>query len=89
MEVLLDGVLMTDREVLHDFLFSSLNLPVYYGRNLDALYDCLTEISEDTVIMLVQIEQLTQNLGSYGSSLLAVFQEASRVNNRLTVKFAD
>ena len=37
--------------VLHDRMKRSLSLPDHYGRNLDALYDCLGEISEPTHIV--------------------------------------
>ena len=39
----LDGSLMIDRDALHDYLKLRLDLPDYYGKNLDALYDILTE----------------------------------------------
>ena len=42
MNVILDGNLILDREMLHDVLAEELHLPVWYGRILDALYDCLT-----------------------------------------------
>ena len=32
------------RETAHTYLKEILHLPDYYGRNLDALYDCLCEI---------------------------------------------
>ena len=37
----LSGV--SDRKGLHDRIQEALPLPEYYGRNLDALYDALTE----------------------------------------------
>lgn len=37
---------------LHDALALALDFPTWYGRNLDALYDCLTQLREDTVIEL-------------------------------------
>ena len=37
----LDGNLIKQRG--HDYLAEALNLPDYYGKNLDALYDCLTK----------------------------------------------
>ena len=49
----LDGEKITNRQTLHDILSSSLGLPEWYGRNLDALYDCLTEIQEETEIWLL------------------------------------
>ena len=37
---------LTDKEVLHDVLAEELQLPEWYGRNLDALHDCLTELTD-------------------------------------------
>lgn len=42
-----------DRDTLFDKITDVFDVPDYFGRNLDALYDCLTEISEDTCIALV------------------------------------
>lgn len=38
----LDGKLI--KKEGHDYLMEALNFPDYYGKNLDALYDCLCEI---------------------------------------------
>ncbi len=35
------------REALYDYLFKTLPLPEYCGRNLDALYDALSEYGKD------------------------------------------
>ena len=43
---------MTSVTALHKYLRSALALPVYYGANLDALYDCLTEIAKPTQIIV-------------------------------------
>lgn len=48
-KIILDGSAMTGREMLHDALSAQLDLPEYYGRNLDALYDCLTEVAETEI----------------------------------------
>ena len=44
MDVTLDGRTIDSRETLHQTLFELLQLPAWYGRNLDALYDCLTDL---------------------------------------------
>ena len=41
MQVFLNGNDITNREQLHDALSEALELPEWYGRSLDALYDCL------------------------------------------------
>lgn len=76
----LDGEKIINRQTLHDRLSSSLELPQWYGRNLDALYDCLTEIQEETEIQLLNEPSLEKNLGSYFNSLLRVLHTASEEN---------
>lgn len=41
----------TPKEV-HEFLAEELNFPDYYGKNLSALYDVLTDLCDDTRIIL-------------------------------------
>jgi len=38
---------------LHVYLAYMLDLPAHYGRNLDALHDCLSTESEETRILLM------------------------------------
>ena len=40
MQIHLNGNDITNREQLHDALSEALELPEWYGRSLDALYDC-------------------------------------------------
>lgn len=40
--VILDFATIRDEAALHDALAKGLRLPPHYGRNLDALWDCLT-----------------------------------------------
>ena len=47
--ITLDLERMTSVPALHKYLRSALALPVYYGANLDAVYDCLTEIAQPTL----------------------------------------
>ena len=43
---------LTDKDILHDVLIRELELPEWYGRNLDALHDCLTQL-QDVELVLV------------------------------------
>ena len=81
---LLDGRKMTDREALHGCLREALSLPAWYGNNLDALFDCLTERGEETTIILRHPQALTP-LKGYGEALLTTLQEAQEANPRLKV----
>jgi predicted hydrolase (HD superfamily) len=82
-EITLDGSFMTSVEETHKYLKSKLNLPSYYGSNLDALWDVLSTISEPTKINLINSSQLSTNLGEYGNALLNVFQDASHENDKI------
>ena len=79
----LDGALMTDRETAHSYLKSTLALPEYYGRNLDALYDLLTEQGSPIRIVLKNTAVLSANLNAYADMLISTFQEAAAENPML------
>ena len=85
MTVVLDGKAMVDRVSAHTHLAERLELPTYYGRNLDALYDVLTEIGEETEIILTDPAAVAEQMGKYGEALLATLQEAAEENPRLIV----
>ena len=48
--VYIDTKQLNTVQLLQDYLKETLNLPSYYGGNLDALYDALTTIHADTEI---------------------------------------
>lgn len=71
----LDGNLI--KEQGHDYLMEALSLPEYYGKNLDALYDCLTE-------MECEIELI--NASEVDDDILETFKDAANENNLLKFK---
>lgn len=44
-ELLLDDI--HDLEAFHDLAYRVFGFPSYYGRNLDAFWDCLTDLAGD------------------------------------------
>lgn len=71
----LDGKLI--KKDGHDYLKEVLNFPDYYGKNLDALYDCLTEISCE--IELINSEEVEEDI-------LDTFYDAASENELLKLK---
>ena len=41
------------RRGIHEYIAARMEFPEYYGHNLDALYDCLTDITEPTAVGIV------------------------------------
>ncbi len=85
MTVILEGSRMIDRVAVHNHLAERLQLPSYYGRNLDALYDVLTELGEETTIILRDPALVAEQLGKYGEALLNAMQEAAEENPKLSI----
>lgn len=88
--VYLDCRRLGERREAHAYLAEVMKLPKYYGRNLDALYDCLMEYGE-CVIVLEHAEVLAEEWfqGGYGGKLLKVLREAGEGNERLELKSAE
>jgi ribonuclease inhibitor len=63
----------------HDYLKDVLDFPDYYGKNLDALYDCLCEIGIETEIVLINSEGVSKDI-------IDTFVDASCENRLLKFK---
>ncbi|MBQ9635596.1 MAG: barstar family protein [Acidaminococcaceae bacterium] len=86
MEIVLDARRFKGRTRAHAYLKEALGLPDYYGKNLDALYDCLGDIAEETVIVVPDVIQKKEYLGEYGKTMLRVFKNAAAENPALQIK---
>jgi ribonuclease inhibitor len=73
-----------DRSHLHSYLREQLPLPEYYGGNLDALFDCLSDLSEVQLIVTH-----TGMADASFSPVQRVLLDAAAENPSLTVQFWD
>ena len=80
-QVLLDGALLATRAQVHRMLAEALDFPAYYGSNLDALYDCLTDLHSPVQITLTN----TDALGPWGDALRRTLADAAAENPDLTI----
>ena len=80
-QVILDGSAITTRTQFHDAVAQQLQLPEWYGRNLDALHDCLTAICGETRITFLHFPALP--FRSVG--LLNVLRDSEEENDKLEI----
>lgn len=72
----LDGREAVSRAALHDLLAHGLHLPAYYGRNLDALYDCVSAMREPVTLEIVHAAAMRDALGAYADRLMETLSAA-------------
>ena len=70
---------------LHVYLAYRLNLPDYYGRNLDALHDVLGEITDQTRIVLSG-QPASAEMAAYLPRLVRVLADAAQENGMLHIQ---
>ena len=83
---ILDGDAISTVEELHAALARELDLPKWYGGNLDALYDCLTDLDEETILRVVHPEALEEKLGQTARGLWRVLSDAEAETSWLQVE---
>ena len=83
MQLILDGAKLKYRCRVHRVLAKKLGFPAWYGRNLDALYDCLTDLHEDTELVLRSWTSPNLQL------MRRVMEDAAAENPHLTVTAED
>jgi RNAse (barnase) inhibitor barstar len=76
-----------NRTELHDRIEQGLPVPEWYGRNLDALKDCLEEVDEETDVVLDRecITIMCEN--PYAYKVLLVLGRAAENNPNLNILF--
>lgn len=80
-EKIIDCSKIQTKEDLHRIFRETLSFPDWYGSNLDALHDCLTEISGK--VRLLNWETAESNLGTYGQKVKKVIAAAALHNTDL------
>lgn len=85
-KVIFEAAKMTDKVSALEHIAQKLDFPDYFGKNLDALNDCLTDISEETEISFDDVSLFKANLGISADMVLKVISLAAKKNPALKIK---
>lgn len=79
----------SDEERFHSLILSAFGFPSYYGRNLDAFWDCLSEITGPAEVELVGYDSLNPTMTRYVDSYIETLNEfAQECSSGFLVKFS-
>ena len=81
----IDGNAVTSMEDIHKMLAQQLAFPEWYGNNLDALHDVLTDCCEKTVIAITDLPLLEEHLGDYAVYFQRVLHDCAQENPHLRI----
>lgn len=87
MVLTVNGEHLLEPEQAYAYLRELFGFPAYYGNNLDALYDMLTQITEPSFIIFQPAASDRQS-GFY-RRLLRVFRDAAEDNPALRLRLED
>jgi RNAse (barnase) inhibitor barstar len=87
--VILDANRILDRESMAIYMKETFDFPAHFGKNLDALNDMLSEVSEDTVFVLTRknVDQICKE--KYAYKVLMVLGRAADENPHLRIRFSE
>lgn len=87
MFICIDGLYNKTRQELHENFQKQGEFPAYYGNNLDALYDCLTQLQEEVFIQLMNKKELLKNETNYLEPFIQTLLDAQKVNNNIKLQW--
>ncbi len=91
-KIILDGTKFVDIDTTHKILKEVFEFPDYYGKNLDAFWDCITDCTSDWIngenakIIWKDFAISKKNLGDYAETLLELFIEAKEKYGGFTIE---
>lgn len=90
-KIILEGSKFTDNNKTHEILKELFNFPDYYGKNLDALWDCITDwyLNENAIIIWKDFNISKEYLGEDADIMVRIFRRASEEYHRFTIEVLD
>ncbi len=86
-KIILDFAGIRSMWSLHEYLKETFSLPDYYGRNMDALWDCLhCAFEEPTTIVLKNIAALPSDMKEASDILLELFRDLEKEDQEVSLE---
>ena len=89
MRFVLDVSACESVEDLHRALAEGLRFPAWYSGNLDALHDCLTDLSDPVHLTVLHAQALEDALGAYCRSFQRVLSDSAQENEHFTLTWEE
>ena len=83
--IILDGSRFTSKQAAHEYMQELLSFPPYYGKNLDALDDCLSELSQEVGVVMTNLDAARFMLGEYADGILEDFEDVLGAKGRFFI----
>jgi ribonuclease inhibitor len=89
MKITINGLEMVSKQQVHNLLARELQLPDYYGQNLDALWDVMITYRSPLTIQMNHTKQFIHNLDVYGDALIQLLTDLEASNNNIKIILYD
>ena len=80
-----NGIFNADE--LHRAIKKSLPVPTRYGNNLDALYDVLTEWTDETTVVFLNVDEAEVTMPKYMKALRRMCGDVQQENPNIQIRF--
>ena len=80
---------VSDKEEFHARIREALDVPDYYGDNLDALYDVLTEDISKRIIRISGANKVAENMRDYIGRFRLLCDDVNDESESVTIVFDD
>ena len=72
---------------LHRAIRKTLPVPTHYGNNLDALYDVLTDWTEEVTVEFLNMDEAVVTMPKYMKALRRMSQDVQEEKENITILF--
>lgn len=87
MIIRIDGSHHKTKQDLHESFLIQGDFPTYYGKNLDALYDCLTQSKEEILICFLNETELLEKDPAYMEPFIQTLMDAQTMNRNIKLQW--